>query len=70
MDISHEALIRQWDRLKQWVEDEAASRRAMDQLERDAEDWSRRSDQGDDYRCRRHSRQRGPDELPATHVLE
>ena len=49
VDISHEALIRQWDRLKQWVEDEAASRRAIDQLERDAEDWSRRTDQGDDY---------------------
>jgi hypothetical protein len=49
VDISHEALIRQWDRLKQWVEEESASRRAMEQLERDAEVWTRRTSQGEDY---------------------
>jgi hypothetical protein len=41
VDISHEALIRQWDKLKHWVEQEAASRRACDQLERDAEVWKK-----------------------------
>jgi hypothetical protein len=49
VDISHEALIRQWDTLKQWVEEESASRRAVEQLERDAEVWTRHGIRGHDY---------------------
>ncbi|MCU1232251.1 MAG: hypothetical protein JWP63_218 [Candidatus Solibacter sp.] len=41
VDISHEALIRQWDTLKCWVEEEAAGRRACEQLEHDAEVWKK-----------------------------
>jgi tetratricopeptide (TPR) repeat protein len=39
IDISHESLIRQWDRLKRWSEEEAEWARQYRRLEDHARDW-------------------------------
>jgi hypothetical protein len=41
VDITHEALIRQWARLSNWVEDEAEIQTRLRRLEEDAEEWDR-----------------------------
>jgi len=41
VDISHEALIRQWTRLSKWVEDEAELQARLGRLEEDAAEWNR-----------------------------
>ena len=40
LDISHESLIRQWDRLQAWVEDEADSAEVYRRLDQRAARWS------------------------------
>ena len=40
VDISHEALIRQWDRLNKWVEDEAEMQSRVDRLEDASTQWN------------------------------
>ncbi|HWE35931.1 MAG TPA: hypothetical protein VG406_05105 [Isosphaeraceae bacterium] len=39
LDISHESLIRQWNRMRRWVRDEARSAEDYRQLERSARRW-------------------------------
>ena len=39
IDISHESLIRQWDRLKRWSEEEAEHARQYRRLEDHAQEW-------------------------------
>ena len=46
LDIGHESLIRQWDRLKEWVEKEAESAEEYQFLKQKAE---RRKEEGGDY---------------------
>jgi energy-coupling factor transporter ATP-binding protein EcfA2 len=41
VDIAHEALIRQWNRLTAWVEDEAEKEARISRLEEDAREWER-----------------------------
>ena len=41
VDVSHEALIRQWVRLCGWVEDEADKQSRVNRLEMDAAEWAR-----------------------------
>ncbi|HEY4931569.1 MAG TPA: AAA family ATPase [Terriglobales bacterium] len=41
MDISHEALMRQWGRLAAWVEDEAEQEARLGRLREDAAEWDR-----------------------------
>ncbi len=41
IDISHEALIRQWARLSGWVDNEAEIRSRISRLEEDAAEWDR-----------------------------
>jgi energy-coupling factor transporter ATP-binding protein EcfA2 len=41
IDISHEALMRQWSRLAGWVEDEAELESRLFRLGEDAEEWDR-----------------------------
>ena len=41
VDVSHEALIRQWVRLCGWVEDEADRQSRVSRLEMDAAEWDR-----------------------------
>ena len=41
VDVSHEALIRQWDRLSGWVDDEAELQSRLARLEADAAEWDR-----------------------------
>jgi energy-coupling factor transporter ATP-binding protein EcfA2 len=41
VDISHEALMRQWGRLGGWVENEAEIQSRVGRLEEDAEEWDR-----------------------------
>ena len=43
VDISHEALIRQWSLLRGWVEEEAGIRRAADRLDGAADEWKQKS---------------------------
>jgi hypothetical protein len=40
VDISHEALIRQWTRLAEWVDDEAEIQARLRRLEEDADEWN------------------------------
>jgi KaiC/GvpD/RAD55 family RecA-like ATPase len=40
VDISHEALIRQWTRLSVWVDNEAETQVRLRRLEEDADEWS------------------------------
>ena len=42
LDITHESLIRNWERLTGWVEEEALSAETYQRLARDAVDWKRR----------------------------
>jgi hypothetical protein len=41
IDISHESLIRQWDRLRDWTIDEKESRRIHEQFHREALRWEK-----------------------------
>jgi energy-coupling factor transporter ATP-binding protein EcfA2 len=41
IDISHEALMRQWGRLAAWVEDEAEQEARLGRLQDDAAEWDR-----------------------------
>ena len=41
IDISHEALMRQWGRLSGWVEDEAEQEARLVRLQEDAAEWNR-----------------------------
>lgn len=41
VDVSHEALIRQWDRLRGWVDNEAELQSRLARLEADAAEWNR-----------------------------
>ena len=41
IDISHEALMRQWGRLSGWVEDEAEQEARLGRLQEDAAEWDR-----------------------------
>jgi energy-coupling factor transporter ATP-binding protein EcfA2 len=41
VDVSHEALIRQWGRLSAWVEEEAELQSRLARLEGDAAEWDR-----------------------------
>jgi phospholipase C len=41
IDISHEAIIRQWNRLEKWVADEADTLSRIAHLEEDVGDWER-----------------------------
>jgi WD40 repeat protein len=41
LDVSHEALIRQWDRLRKWADDEADKVRSLRDLARSAVRWDR-----------------------------
>jgi hypothetical protein len=41
VDVSHEALMRQWSRLGGWVEDEAEEQSRISRLEQDASEWDR-----------------------------
>jgi energy-coupling factor transporter ATP-binding protein EcfA2 len=41
IDISHEALMRQWGRLSAWVEDEAEQEARLGRLQEDAAEWDR-----------------------------
>ncbi len=41
IDISHEALMRQWTRLKSWVEEEAELEARLGRLREDAAEWDR-----------------------------
>ncbi len=41
VDVSHEALIRQWGRLSAWVEDEAELQSRLARLDADAAEWNR-----------------------------
>ena len=41
IDISHEALMRQWSRLARWVEDEAEQESRLGRLQEDAAEWDR-----------------------------
>ncbi len=41
IDISHEALMRQWGRLAAWVEDEAEQEARLGRLQEDAAEWDR-----------------------------
>jgi energy-coupling factor transporter ATP-binding protein EcfA2 len=41
VDISHEALIRQWERLKHWVDNEKETQARLRRLEQDATDWNK-----------------------------
>ena len=41
VDVSHEALIRQWGRLSAWVEDEAELQSRLARLDADAAEWDR-----------------------------
>jgi hypothetical protein len=52
IDISHEALIRQWARLTKWVEEEADLEVRLGRLKEDAAEWYRneRKDKGALYR--------------------
>jgi hypothetical protein len=51
VDISHEALARQWTTLREWVEQEALARRLQNQLDETAEAWERaRADKSYLYR--------------------
>jgi hypothetical protein len=44
IDISHESLIRHWDELKNWVDDEARSADTYRRLEREAREWKNGGD--------------------------
>jgi hypothetical protein len=46
IDISHEALLRQWELLRGWLDDEAAKRRTLRTLEDTASEWRRQRDHG------------------------
>lgn len=50
LQISHESLIRQWERLKQWTVDEARARRVARMVATDAKVWKERLDRGEDDR--------------------
>jgi hypothetical protein len=41
IDVSHESLIRQWDRLKGWVDEEAKKVQKFGELARAAKEWQR-----------------------------
>ena len=47
LDISHEALIRQWRLLRGWVEEEGTARRAVDRLEEVADEWKKKTAEDD-----------------------
>ena len=42
LDISHEALLRQWDRLGKWLDEEAKSAAEYCRLEADARSWQKK----------------------------
>jgi WD40 repeat protein len=48
LDISHESLIRQWKRLKEWAIDEASKAKIYKNLEEDAQRWHSKGKRKDD----------------------
>ena len=41
VEIAHEALLREWPRLRRWIEDDAGDRHVREHLARAAADWDR-----------------------------
>ncbi|HEX5589472.1 MAG TPA: LuxR C-terminal-related transcriptional regulator [Candidatus Limnocylindrales bacterium] len=41
LEIAHEALLREWPRLRRWIEDDAGNRHVREHLARAAADWDR-----------------------------
>ena len=46
-ELAHEALIASWSRLRGWIEDDAAHKRALDRLATSAAEWDRLGRRGD-----------------------
>jgi DNA-binding SARP family transcriptional activator/WD40 repeat protein len=72
VEVAHEALLREWPRLREWLDEDAEGRRLRRHLTATAQDWERgERDRGDLYRAARLAaalewREQHEDELSAT----
>ena len=69
VEVAHEALLREWPRLRSWLEDDRDGRRLHLRLADAAAEWNAMRhpavpDRGPARRCRRMVRARHLDELP------
>nr|MDT0667902.1 hypothetical protein [Micromonospora sp. DSM 115978] len=70
VELVHEALVREWPRLRDWVEADRAMLRARDQLRVDAEDWKQAGhEESRLYRGARLALAREAVEAAASHVV-
>ena len=50
VEVAHEALLREWPRLREWLEEDRAGRRLREHLTEQAREWELAGDAGDLYR--------------------